>query len=118
MKYKTSEKVIVNSIIRFLRLNGIVCERHNSGRLKLGELHGKQETRAVFLGTAGWPDIIGCLPDGRFLGIEVKTPERRNNLTALQFDTMAVMMKQGALAFTATGIDEVEVRLKREGYLK
>jgi hypothetical protein len=115
MKYKTSEKMIVNSIIRFLRLNGIVCERHNSGRLRI---EGDHRARLAFLGSAGWPDIIGCLPDGRFLGIEVKTPERRNNLTALQFDTLAVMMKQGALAFTATGIEDVEVRLKREGYLK
>lgn len=32
---------------------------------------------------AGLPDIIACV-DGRFVGIEVKLPETRNNLSARQ----------------------------------
>jgi len=42
--------------------------RHQSGIVLAA--HG----RRIHLGPAGWPDIVGYMPDGRFLGIEVKAP--------------------------------------------
>jgi hypothetical protein len=44
--------------------------RNNSGVLP-----GAQ--RPIRFGAVGWPDLIGVLPGGRFLGIECKAPKCR-----------------------------------------
>ena len=46
----------------------IQVTRHQSGIILAA--HG----RRIHCGPAGWPDIIGYLPDGRFIGIECKVP--------------------------------------------
>jgi hypothetical protein len=44
--------------------------RHQSGIVRAGRYR-------VHLGEPGWPDIIGYMPDGRFLGIECKQPKAK-----------------------------------------
>ena len=54
-------------------------------------------------GLPGAPDIIGILPDGRFLGIEVKIPKGRVSEDQEAFRAAAI--RSGALVFTAWGLD-------------
>lgn len=50
-------------------MKGIVCKRNNAG-LMFSEYKGRR--RAINVGEAGWPDIIGLTKGGTFFGIEVK----------------------------------------------
>lgn len=47
---------------------GIFCYPNNTGAIK-----GKYDTRYQRYGFPGSPDILGIMPDGRYLGIEIKT---------------------------------------------
>lgn len=106
---KQTEMQIVRGILALLDRVGIIAERHNSGKIKI-------DRRLISLGTAGMPDIVGCLPGGWYLAIEVKTPERRKNLTTLQTDTLARLKKQGAVVFVACSLDDVTRELCAAGY--
>jgi hypothetical protein len=68
-----SETQIKHDILEMIarRYPAIQVTRHQSGIILAA--HG----RRIHCGPAGWPDIIGYLPDGRFLGIEVKAPNAR-----------------------------------------
>lgn len=74
-KPKISEADIQKSIIKYLSLKGIFHWRQNTqGQLMQGS--GNQ----AFIkpsSAPGAPDVIGVLPDGRALFIEVKTPSWR-----------------------------------------
>ena len=62
----------------------------------------------------GLPDIIGCI-DGLFVGIEVKLPERRNELgavTPLQQYALDQIHKAGGFTFVAYDVDDVLSILK------
>jgi len=50
---------------------------------------------------AGLPDIIGCV-QGRFIGIEVKRPERIDRVTPLQQAILDEITRNGGLAFVAS----------------
>lgn len=62
------ETDIQAAILDYLRLKGHFFWRNNSGAFKT--------ERGGFyrVGTPGAPDIIGCV-DGKFVGLEVKTPK-------------------------------------------
>ncbi len=50
----------------YLEMRGVFCWRNNTGargRVKYGKL--------------GSPDIIGIMPNGRFIGVELKKPKGR-----------------------------------------
>ncbi len=53
---------------------------------------------------AGIPDLLGCL-DGRFIGLEVKIPERKNTLTKLQEQTLNEINLAGGIAEVVTSVD-------------
>lgn len=59
------ESDIQRNILSYLATRGIVAWRTNAGYIK----------RNVKLAPSGTPDIIGYLPNGRLLGIEVKRPK-------------------------------------------
>ena len=61
------ENVVCASCMRVLSLRGIPAFRINSGACRVGK-------RFIRFGAPGLPDIIGVLPDGRFLGVETKAP--------------------------------------------
>jgi Holliday junction resolvase len=65
---------------------------------------------------AGLPDIIGCYR-GRFFGLEVKEPDKRNNTSARQDYVIGLIRKAGGIAqvvvtpeeaLGALGIDDDE----------
>lgn len=60
------ESAVLAQCLQYLRLRGIFCWRQNTGAFKT-------ENGGFFRSSMpGIPDIIGILPDGRFLGVECK----------------------------------------------
>jgi len=63
---------------------------------------------------SGLPDLMGTI-QGIFIGIEVKTPEKKNNTTKLQEDCIRKINKSGGIAFVAWSLDsaleQLETRL-------
>jgi len=76
----------------------IPATRHQSGELRVG-------ARRVILGDAGWPDIVGVLPDGRFLAIETKTPTGRVEDT--QVETLTRLHDCRAVVIIGDDFDEI-----------
>jgi len=85
--------------------------RNNSGtaQVKLGK-----NEYWMKLAPKGTPDLIGYLPDGRFLGIEVKRPGQ--HATKEQQEFLDELNARGGLGFVAHSIDEVVDTLRNYGY--
>jgi Holliday junction resolvase len=60
---------------------------------------------------SGVPDILACCPDGKFLAIEVKTPQKRNNTSKLQEYNLDKIRQCNGLAFVACSVEEVRALL-------
>lgn len=62
------ETDLQRAIVTTLEAMGVTIIRTQAGRVPVrrGWLH---------LAPEGWPDLTGYLPDGRFLGIEIKVPK-------------------------------------------
>lgn len=54
---------------------------------------------------AGIPDILVCI-NGNFLGLEVKVPARKNNVTKLQEKTLQDIRDAGGVAAVVTSVEE------------
>lgn len=65
-----AETELQRAIVVTLEAIGVTVIRTQAGRVQVrrGWLH---------LAPEGWPDLTGFLPDGRFLGIEIKVPKAR-----------------------------------------
>jgi hypothetical protein len=94
-----TEKDILAEIKAYLSARGIFFFRCNTGR-----------RGGVSFGVKGAPDIIGILPDGRFLAIEVKGPGGKASIEQLQF--LGEIAKNGGMAFVAFSIDDVARHLE------
>jgi ribosomal protein L32E len=105
-KPKVSEAEIQRSILGYLKLKGIFAWRQNSGSFRM-ENNGK--SRFVRAGFTGISDIIGIMPDGTFLAIEVKRPGNVATLDQRAF-LDAVRANCGD-AFVATSIEDVRREL-------
>ncbi len=64
----------------------------------------------------GSPDYIGCLPDGRILAIEVKTPFGRTvkSREAMQDAILARINAVGGVAFKTTSVEDCRQKLEQE----
>jgi hypothetical protein len=99
-----SESDIQRAILDWLHWHKVLCWRNNSGAFVLqGETGSRRFFRA---GMKGASDIIGCLPDGKFLAIEVKAPKGR--VTDEQAQFIADVLRNGGVAFVARGVEDVE----------
>jgi len=99
------EQDIQNQIIEYLHLRRIKAYRINSGMIRTDKGY------MVKLAPRGFSDIVGVLEGGRALFIEVKMG--KNKPTALQKMFLEEMREQGALAFVAWGIEDVERELSK-----
>jgi hypothetical protein len=68
----TPEGRIQLAILKKLKANSIFCWRNNNTNVYDPKLGGYRYNPSL---TKGVADILGVLPDGRFLAIEVKTPK-------------------------------------------
>ncbi len=95
---KVKEKVIQSHILAYLGSVGISADI-----ITLGAYSGK-----------GVADIIGCLPDGRYLAIEVKCAGKKP--TELQAIWLKEKTKTNAITMVAHSVEEVKELLKGYGY--
>lgn len=111
---KLSEHQIRNQIIDLLNNNGYYAWTNNTGGFTQEHTDKKGITRRhhVRFGRPGFSDIFAVQKGtGRFVCIEVKTPERKNNTTQWQEDFLTVMRMQGAIAMVAWSMDMVASEL-------
>ncbi len=100
------EQATVRAILQFLHLHHISAWRMNTGAFRAAY---KGTTRFHRFGVKGMSDIIGILPGGKFLAIEVKQP--RNQPAPAQRGFLDEVMVMGGEAFVAHSVAEVKERL-------
>ena len=62
-------------------------------------------THGIKIGEAGFPDIEGITPNGRYLGIEVKAP--KGKLTPIQEEVGARIIRSNGIWFVARSVQDV-----------
>ena len=67
------ERAVQRAIVIYLRAHGALVAVTDAGAAyRAGSFGGDTVP-------AGWPDITGLLPDGRFIGVECKSPTGRQS---------------------------------------
>ena len=94
------ESAALVEVLKALRAHPAVvwCERMNSGAARVGN-------RFIRFGFAGCPDVLGQLTDGRFLGVEVKSPTGK--LRPEQTVFLERVRGAGGVAFMARDLRDV-----------
>lgn len=104
------EQDIVNACLEVLRYRGVYAYRQNQGGMKMT---GRTRERFVrFTSVSGVSDIIGCLPDGRFLAVECKRPG--NEPTSDQSDFLNAIRRRGGVALVVYDAADLAEILDRE----
>lgn len=106
-----TEAEIQAQCLAYLALGGFVHWRSNTGAARLPGKGGR--TRLVRFGTPGVSDILGVLPGGRFLAIEVKRPGGK--LSAEQAAFLSRVRMAGGLALVVTSLGELREGLRTAG---
>lgn len=112
----TPEKQVENSILEYLRMRCIFSWKNQSVGIydPTKKLFRKNKNPFVINGTS---DIIGILPNGRFLAIEVKTDNTRFSKKSYPTDSqkffIANITANGGLAFVARSVDDVKAEFKK-----
>jgi hypothetical protein len=102
-----SESATQRAILDYLEaIPSIYVWRNNTGVARTGGRH-------VRYGHVGSGDILGVLPGGRMLSIEVKAKD--GNLSREQREFAVRMLELGAVCFTARSVDDVVVQMRLLG---
>jgi hypothetical protein len=104
----TPEGRIKAACLRYLERRGFFAWNNPSGAVRIAP------DRWVHFGKKGSADILGCLPDGRFLAVECKSRSGRLSLEQLAF--IEKIRGKGGVAVVAHSFRELDVALRREGY--
>lgn len=96
------EQATVKAILQLLHLNRIPSWRINTGGAKIGD-------RFVRFGMVGMSDIVGILPSGRFLAIEVKSATGK--VTRPQQAFLDTVNAHGGYGFVARSVEYVRLAL-------
>jgi hypothetical protein len=103
------ERDIQKACLRYLDLKGIFAWRQNTA----GVYNPKTDSYR-FHGLRGVSDILGCLPDGKLLAVEVKQPG--NKPTPDQNSFLNNVAERGGIACCVHSVDELADDLKSCGY--
>ncbi len=103
----TPEGLVVNACLDYLAARRIYAWRNNTGAVSIPSAHGRD--RFIRYGKPGSSDILGIMPDGRFLAVECKTKTGR--LTDLQQGFLAEVEARGGVAIVARRVEDVEAGL-------
>ena len=99
------ERAIQKAIVIYLRAQGCLVAVTDAGAAYRA---------GAFFGDAipsGWPDITGLLPDGRFIGVEVKASTGRQS--PAQKDMEQMILSRNGLYVLARSIDDVALYLRQ-----
>jgi hypothetical protein len=94
--------------LRYLEKRGILSWNNPSGCVRIAP------DRWLHFGKKGSADILGCLPDGRFLAVEVKAA--RGVLSPEQRQFLEDIKARGGLAIVVKSYRDIEVALREAGY--
>jgi hypothetical protein len=104
----TPEGTVLAGCLRYLQARRIYHWRNSVGAVRVAP------DRGVHFGKKGSADIIGCLPDGRFLAVEVKAQNGRLSPEQKQF--LAEIRELGGLALVIRDWRELDAALRGAGY--
>lgn len=102
-----TETEILKLIQIALSKEGARLFRNNNGALK--DHRGQWVTYGLCPGSA---DLIGWTKEGRFLAVEVKTPDPRSKPTPQQEQFLEVVRRHGGVAFIARSEEEAVSKLR------
>jgi hypothetical protein len=98
------ERSVQRAILLFLRARGCLVAVTDAGAAyRAGAFFGDSIP-------AGWPDITGMLPGGRFIGVECKAPGGRQSLVQKAMEE--AVTKRNGIYILAKSVDDVERGLK------
>lgn len=95
-----SETLIVAQCLEWLALHRIFAWRNNTGSYKT------PEGRFIRYGHVGSADILGILPDGRFLAVEAKTATGTQSKAQRVFQEMVT--RNGGVYILARSVADLE----------
>ena len=104
----TPEARIKNACLRYLERRGLFAWNNPSGCVRAAP------DRWIHFGKKGSADIIGILPDGKFLAIETKS--KNGSLTPEQKDFLEKVRGLGGVAILARSLRELGDALCANGY--
>lgn len=98
------EDEVLRGCLDYLRATGHFVWRNNTGAVKIGR-------RFIRYGTPGSSDILGILPDGRFLAVECKR-EKGGRLSELQKAFLTAIKINGGVSIVARSVEELKKELE------
>jgi hypothetical protein len=104
----TPENSVKTEVLKYLKLRQIKAWSNPSGAVRI------RPGKFMSFGLKGSADILGCLPDGRFLAVEVKAPGGRLSLEQRQF--LADIKALGGMAIVARSWMDIDQALREAGY--
>lgn len=99
------ESAVVKSCLEYLKLRGIFAFRVNTAGIYNAKSGGY-----YFHGLAGVSDILGILPDGRFLAVECKSA--KGKVSPHQQDFLDQITNNDGVACVVRSVDELAEDLK------
>jgi hypothetical protein len=99
------EQTIQRAILEYLNWKHIFCWKNNTAGIYV-----KARNTYIPSHAPGVSDILGILPSGRFLAIEVKSPTGRVSPHQQQF--IERINAAGGLAFVARSVEEVHAEVE------
>ena len=94
------ERAVQKAILIFLRARGCLVAVTDAGAAYRAGAFGADTV------PAGWPDITGLRPDGRFIGVEVKAPGGRQSPVQKLMEE-AIRQRNGIYVL-AHGVEDVQ----------
>ena len=104
---KKKEQQIQKDILNALNSLGYYVFKINNVGIK------KTDGSYIPAGRKGIADILGLAPDGKFIAVEVKTPERRNNISIHQQDFLDRIREHRGIAVVACSAIEAINNINR-----
>ena len=93
------ERAVQKAVVLWLRAHGAMVAVTDAGAAyRAGAFFGD----AI---PAGWPDITGLLPGGRFIGVECKAPGGRQSL--VQRNMEQEVRRRGGIYLLARSVEDV-----------
>ena len=99
------ENIVLSQCLKYLEVLQIYHWRNNTGALKIGR-------RFIRFGFPGSSDILGILPDGRFLAIECKR-EKGGRLSEAQKDFISRINSNGGVAMCVHSLEELQENMRK-----
>ena len=100
------ESAVLSQCMAYLHVRRIFCWRNNTGAAKT------EDGRYVRFGLPGASDIIGIMPDGRFLAVECKRSVG-GRLSPQQKVFLERIKEAGGVAVVAASLDDLREAIEK-----